>query len=215
MAKWFFIFSFLFGSLQFGQASVDFNPIGERSDLILVKDKTRTTKMIKKGHGFFEIKDLIETDAGEEYKVDYKFTIKVSFYGNKDGKISLMIPKSYFEDSFWTEIRRGIIQTSNLKIKLKGIKDRVVHNGKIYEDCPVLKIYDIQPTQVHSLIEVIGLKAVEMGILTENDDFAEEVQDLVATATIHPTLNALGVIRMDIDAKVRNYDIKMGFDLKN
>lgn len=215
MAKWFLIFSFLFSSLQFAQARLDFNPIGERSDMILVKDKTRTTKMIKKGHGFFEIKDLIETDAGEEYKVEYKFTIKVAFSGNKGGTITLMIPKSYFDDSFWTKIRRGEIQTSNLKIKLKGIKDRVIHNGKIYEDCPVLKIYDIQRTQIHSLIEVIGLKAVEMGILTESDDFADEVEDLVATATIHPSLNALGIIQMNITAKVRNYNIKMGFDLKN
>ncbi|MDC0254832.1 hypothetical protein OAK75_08035 [Bacteriovoracales bacterium] len=213
MTKWLLVFSFLLSGLQLGYTNDD--PIGERSDMILIKDRARTTSMINKGHGFFEVKDLIDTEFGEEYQIDYKFKIKVSFYGERGGTINLMVPKNYFGDSFWQQVRRGDIQTSNLKIKFKGIKERVAHNGEIYNNCPVIRIFDIQTSQANILKELIAIKAVEMGILNESDSFADDVENLEAEGIIHPTLPALGVIKMNITGKVRNYDIKMGFDLKN
>ena len=47
-----------------------------------------------------------------------------------------------------------------------------------------------------------------MGILNESDSFADDVENLEAEGIIHPTLPALGVIKMNITGKVRNYDIK-------
>ena len=110
-------------------------------------------------------------------------------------------------------MRRGVVETSNLKVKLEEIKDSLSHNGVVYNDCPVLRILMLKVRHVH-LKELIALKAFEMEFLKEGESFSEEVEDLEAFAVTHPSLPALGVIKMNITGKVRNYKIKMGFDLK-
>ena len=214
MVRMLLFLSFLVSSISVGFSKEMADPIGEKSNMILVKDRARTTSMIKKGHGLFEVKNLFETEKGEEYQVDYTFKIKVSFYGEKGGTLTLMVPKGYFGDSFWSKIRRGVVETSNLKVKLEDIKNEVTHKGITYRDCPVLKIYDIKGKGLKAMKEVIALKALEMGIISKSDSFADEVKDLEASAITHPSVPALGVIKMNITGNVRNYKIKMGFDLK-
>ena len=214
MVRVLLIFSFFLGLTGTTLSNDRVDPIGEKTDMVLVKDRARTTSMIKKGHGFFEVKGLLETEIGEEYQIDYSFKINVSFYGDRGGIITLMVPRSYFGDSFWRQVRRGIVQSSNLKIKLEEMKEVVKHNGETYEECPVLKIFDIKGKGEKSLKDLIVLKAFEMGILNEKDLLSEDVQDLEAYVVTHPSVPAMGVIRMDISGKVRNYKIKMGFDLK-
>ena len=87
---------------------------------------------------FLRLKVCIDSETGEEYQIDYSFKINVSFYGDRGGIITLMVPRSYFGDSFWGQVRRGIVQTSNLKVKLEDKRGRK-HNGETYEECPVLK----------------------------------------------------------------------------
>ena len=182
MVRMLLIFSFLFNFTNFGFSNDEIDPIGEKSDLVLVKDRSRTTSMIKKGNGFFEVKGLFETEKGPEYQVDYTFKIKVSFYGERGGTLTLMVPKGYFGDSFWQKVRRGVIETSNLKVKLEEVKDRVNHKGIVYNDCPVLRIFDVKGKGMSILKELIALKAFEMGILSEGKLFSEEVEDLEAVA---------------------------------
>ena len=214
MARVILIFCFFFSFITTSFSNDRATPIGEKSEMILIKDRARTTSMIKKGQGFFEVKDLHATEKGEEYQIDYSFKISVSFYGDRGGVITLMVPQSYFGDSFWGQVRRGVVQTSNLKIKLQEVKDLVRHNGVAYEDCPVLRFFDIKGSDEKVLKEMIALKAFEMGILNEKDLLSEEVRDIEAIVVTHPSVPALGVIRMDITGNVRNYNIKMGFDLK-
>jgi len=214
MVRVLIIFSFVLSFITAGFSNDNVDPIGEKSDMVLVKDRARTTSMIKSGQGFFEVKDLFETEKGEEYQIDYSFKIKVSFYGDRGGVITLMVPKSYFGDSFWGQVRRGVVETTNLKIKLEEIKDKIEHNGKTYEECPVLRIFDIKGKDEKSIKDLISLKAFEMGILNEKDLSSEEVSDIEAFVVTHPSVPALGVIQMNITGNVRNYKIKMGFDLK-
>ena len=214
MVRVLLIFSFVLSFITAGFSNDNVDPIGEKSDMVLIKDRARTTSMIKNGQGFFEVKGLIDSEKGKEYQIDYSFKINVSFYGDRGGVITLMVPKSYFGDSFLGQVRRGIVQTSNLKIKLEDIKESIEHNGITYEECPVLKIYDIKGKDEENLKDLIAIRALEMGILNEKDLSSDEVQDLEASILIHPSVPALGVIQMNITGSVRNYKIKMGFDLK-
>ncbi|MEC7182380.1 MAG: hypothetical protein VXW15_06680 [Bdellovibrionota bacterium] len=214
MVRVFLIFSFVLSFITEGFSNAIVDPLGEKSDMVLIKDRARTTSMIKKGHGFFEVKGLFDSEKGEEYQIDYSFKINVSFYGDRGGVITLMVPKSYFGDSFWGQVRRGVVETSNLKIKLEDIKERVEHNGITYEECPVLKIYDVKGKDEKNLKDLIAFRALELGILNEKNLSSEEVQDLEASIVTHSSVPALGVIKMNITGKVRNYKIKMGFDLK-
>ena len=53
MVRLLLVFSFLFNFINSSFSNDEINPIGEKSDLVLVKDRSRTTSMIKKREWLF------------------------------------------------------------------------------------------------------------------------------------------------------------------
>lgn len=187
--------------------------LGEKTDFVLNKDKARTNYMVKSGKSQFQIMDLKEVGGQSEYLVHWKYDVMVKWAGRRAGTIRLMMPNELFEDYFWSSLESSPIKTSNLKISFLGKKDSVVLNNKTFKDCNVIKIDEVKNSNLHVFEEMLMLKALEMGIISENSLREETVENIEIEAVTHQDAKGMGILQWTIQGDVRGYSIKMGFDL--
>ena len=187
--------------------------LGKEAKFTLIKEKSRTNYMIKSGKSLLKVADIKEMEDGIEYQVNWKYDVLVKWAGRRAGTIRLMMPGEVFTDSFWPNLQDGAIRTSNLTMTYIANKNSVTLNNKTYENCNVIKIDDVRNSNLHTLEKVLKVKAIELGLIDENNLREEKVENIEIEAVTHRDAPVMGVLQWTIKGDVKGYSIKMGFDL--
>jgi len=187
--------------------------LGKEAKFTLIKEKSRTNYMIKSGKSLLKVADIKEMEDGIEYQVNWKYDVLVKWAGRRAGMIRLMMPGEVFTDSFWPNLQDGAIRTSNLTMTYIANKNSVTLNNKTYENCNVIKIDDVRNSNLHTLEKVLKVKAIELGLIDENNLREEKVENIEIEAVTHRDAPVMGVLQWTIKGDVKGYSIKMGFDL--
>ena len=187
--------------------------LGEETNFVLIKDKSRTNYMVQSGKSKFQIMELKEVDGQSEYLVHWKYDVMVKWAGRRAGTIRLMMPNEVFDDYFWASIENSAIKTSNLKMTFLGKKDSVSLNNQTFKDCNVIKINEVKNSNLRVLEKMLILKALDMGVISEHSLREETVENIEIEAVTHQDAKGLGILQWTIQGDVRGYSIKMGFDL--
>ena len=187
--------------------------LGKEAKFTLIKEKSRTNYMIKSGKSLLKVADIKEMEDGIEYQVNWKYDVLVKWAGRRAGTIRLMMPSEVFSDSFWSNLQGGAIRTSNLTMTYIANKNSVTVNNKTYENCNIIKIDDVRDSNLHALEKVLKVKAIELGLIDENNFREEKVENIEIEAVTHKDGPVMGVLQWTIQGDVKGYSIKMGFDL--
>ena len=187
--------------------------LGEETNFVLIKDKSRTNYMVQSGKSKFQIMELKEVDGQSEYLVHWKYDVMVKWAGRRAGTIRLMMPNEVFDDYFWASLENSAIKTSNLKMTFLGKKDSVSLNNQTFKDCNVIKINEVKNSNLRVLEKMLILKALDMGVISEHSLREETVENIEIEAVTHQDAKGLGILQWTIQGDVRGYSIKMGFDL--
>ena len=187
--------------------------LGKEAKFTLIKEKSRTNYMIKSGKSLLKVADIKEIEGRIEYQVNWKYDVLVKWAGRRAGTIRLMMPGEVFTDSFWPNLQDGPIRTSNLTMTYIANKNSVTLNNKTYENCNVIKIDDVRDSNLHALEKVLKVKAIELGLIDENNLREEKVENIEIEAVTHRDAPVMGVLQWTIQGDVKGYSIKMGFDL--
>ncbi|MDC0253556.1 hypothetical protein OAK75_01570 [Bacteriovoracales bacterium] len=187
--------------------------LGKEAKFTLIKEKSRTNYMIKSGKSLLKVADIKRMEDGIEYQVNWKYDVLVKWAGKRAGTIKLMMPGEVFSDSFWSNLQDGAIRTSNLTMTYIANKSSVTVNNKTYEDCNIIKIDDVRDSNLHALEKVLKVKAIELGLIDENNFREEKVENIEIEAVTHKDGPVMGVLQWTIQGDVKGYSIKMGFDL--
>jgi hypothetical protein len=123
----------------------DRNPVGEKANYELDRNSSRTSSLIQSGSLSAEVtQHLPDADGGAAYeaKIDYQF--RITLVGNRSGTEYVNAPEEYFTEQFLIDLRaNGHYESPQFKIDHEGYANARTLDGRTYENCDKVKIYDI------------------------------------------------------------------------
>ena len=196
-------------SAQLGFA-VERNPVGERSEYLLDRNSSRTSSLIQEGAiATYITQSLPEHQDGPSYEARLDYDILVRFAGRQRGNYTIALPTAYFTPEFFAQLRvAGHYESSKFKMHHLGFADATTMDGRFYERCDKIRIYDIQDPEELPL----ALVAVQMLQSVVGD---LPIDDLELVAHIKEGEPVLGAVKLDLTATYSGLPIKAGADYQH
>ncbi|MCX6118596.1 MAG: hypothetical protein NT027_13720 [Proteobacteria bacterium] len=190
------------------------NPLGEKADFQLDRDKARTTSLITKGSVNSVVdKYFPDHERGPSYNVRISYDLTVRFSGRKQGVINMLFPDEYFTPLFMEDLRKnGSYVSPDYHIKWEGRANVKTLDGGVYPQTDIIYITDIVlPSRFEEELAQIVWDANGPENVFESDRY-RAIEDIKMRAYIFPGIPALGAVKVDIAGKTSGVNAKAGFD---
>ncbi len=195
------------------------DPIGESAFYRIVKDRARTSNLIKSGEFNAEVvRHIPDREEGPAYEVKMDYVFDVMWMGRREGSETVVVDEFYFAPEFIEELRRtGHYENSDMKIDHQGYESFTNSDGRHYQNADVLKLYDIDTKSKKTLIlyarHIIKKVAIAKAILEGRDVKANgEVENLEVVIRRVDDIEVLGAARIDISGDYQGMHIIAGGD---
>lgn len=178
------------------------DPVGDFANYKVDKNKNRTSDLIKNGWLATRTMEMIPgTEGHKSYRVEIPYEIDVLIGGKQKGTSEVVIPESYFTETFWQELRQnGSYESDKFKVRyLSGNVTVATMQGQTYENCDQVLIYDI---------DTKGLRSPK----DQKSNSGAGVKDLEIVMFRHPSVPVLGGVRLDARATYLKQKVKLGAD---
>jgi hypothetical protein len=140
------------------------------------------------------------------------------FAGTRSGNGTFDILAQYLSPEFLEKVKQDeVISTENFKIKYLGSEDVTTKEGKLYEKCDLVLIYDIKLQNITAqgnsgnFLEAF-IPPPANGPIKGPVKLAEVEQLTIKTAVKHGMVPVFGAARIDLSAIVRGMRVRAGFD---
>ena len=153
-------------------------------------DTSRTMNMVQSGT--FDVTVIGKSDVDDSYDVKVGYSLRVFLMGNKVGSQIEAIPQTYWDDSWWTVLRKtGHQTTPRFKADHLGYENTITMNGQHYDGCDKVRLYDIDTT-------------------------GTEASDVVVVAYIvRNTIPVIGAAKFDVSGRMSGSKFYLGADYTN
>jgi hypothetical protein len=186
---------------------------GEKAAYLLDSSRQRTSALIQKGNFDVGVVDHVpQHPQGDSFKLSYDYKLSVLFAGDRAGNGTFDMLGQYLTKEFLEKVKKDeVISTENFKIKYLGTEDVTTAQGKNYEKCDLILIYDVNLQRLnpqHGLLELVSALVPE----GETVQLAEFEQLKVKAAIKHGSVPVFGAAKIDLSALVRGMQVRAGFD---
>ena len=162
------------------------DPLGEYAYYKLDDSNRRTSDIIRSGYSETEVVAYDSETAN--YKVRMKYKFKLNPTGTRSGEDHLTVEAYYFSDEFLVELREsGYYETPDFKVRHEGFGNAADTYGTVYEDCDILRFFDIRDS---------------------------DVNDLEIKAYVHPSVPVLRAVTLDFKGEYNRLRLKAGLDYR-
>jgi hypothetical protein len=171
----------------------DRNPIGERANYVLDHSSSRTSSMILDGTMTSVVNGASGDGTGYVVQLDYR--MKLRLLGTKSGSKSMAVDTAFFTPEFLVQLRnQGSYVGAHFKVQWLGYEDATTSDGRFYQACDKVRIYDIDTAAPFS--------------------FGDDIDDMQIKADIYYGVPVLGAVKLDVSGKYAGQNVKMGVDYR-
>lgn len=173
-----------------------FAQVGEKANYKVDTDPTRTCQMVRGGKYDLEITKILPNMKPPSYEIRVDYDLKLSApFGRTIGFKNVQFPTEYFTTDFWNRIRKGgEFVAQGFKIKHEGYVDALMADGRTYEHCDKVYIYDIED------------------ITLETTTGTYKVKNAKIHALMREEIPVFGAVKMDMSGTIDGIDFTMGLD---
>lgn len=204
---------FICASLAQAQSIDKRDPLGEKAHYIVDKNSERTSSMVQSGTLDASVtKFLPDAEGGPAYEVAMDYNFKIIMIGNKTGRMLMEFPKEFFEEGFLEKLREdGEYTAPKFKMKHLGFKDAVNLDGRHYDHCDYVYVYDIvlSQSQLEIMSDIVGSALRAQGIDVSTTGSFENLEVWVHAKEGIPVL---GGVKVDMKGKYEGQPFKVGSD---
>lgn len=182
------------------------NPVGERANYQLDRAAARTSSLIQQGTIVTSVtKHLPDHQDGASYEAQLDYDLTIRFGGRQQGNRKMALPEAYFTPEFLSDLRsNGRYESPQFKVEHLGYANARNLDGKVYENCDKIRIYDVQSPEYMPFAQ-IGADILQLAT-------GALIEDLVIVAHIKEGEPVLGAVKLDITGKYNGIGIKAGAD---
>lgn len=182
------------------------NPVGESANFQLDKASTRTSSLIQQGTITTRVDQYLpDHQDGPSYEASLDYDLTIRFGGRQQGTRKMPLPQAYFTAEFLANLRaNGQYESPQFKVQHLGYADVRNLDGKVYENCDKIRIYDVKSPEMMPFAQ-IGADILQLAT-------GGMIDDLVIVAHIKDGEPVLGAVKLDITGKYNGIAIKAGAD---
>ena len=162
--------------------------VGDHADYTMSTERARTSGFVRHAEAHAQVKEM--TSEGVVINFDYHYETS---FNSKESSERRVIPASILQRRFLDRLREGeIIETAKFKAQHLGF-ETVASRGVAYENCDIIKFYDVMLEDAHFKQTTIVVKT-------------------------HPSVPFLGIVQVDFESKYmtgltwRLSSLKLGMD---
>lgn len=164
--------------------------LGQKARYVLDKDPKRTSSMIQSGKVDASVTQHLATASPPAYEITLNYQFKIQLMGNQEGTQAEAVDAEFFKPEFLENLRKtGSYEGANFKAKHLGYADAKNLDGKLYQNCDKVLLYDF-----------------------DTADTGEDIQDLQVLVHVYPGLPVLGGAKIDATGKYNGLPVKVGGD---
>ena len=184
----------------------DRNPVGERADYQVDRDRARTSSMILGGSMVATVTRALPDNTPPSYEVKIDYAFDIQWIGTRSGTEQEPIDAVYFTEGFLEQLRRdGYYESPQMKIRHLGFADARNMDGRLYQHCDKLLIYDIQQPAVSGLVRIAADLLAPGATL-------DQIENLEILAHVQYGVPVLGAAKLDASGDYDGMHIIAGGD---
>jgi hypothetical protein len=182
--------------------------VGQKANYALDSSSDRTHWMIKSGRGEANITEFrADSEGGPAYVVSIGYEFSVRMVGTQKGNIGLLVPATMFTDQFYADlVKNHPVNFTGFSVDYEGMSKATDANGNDYEDCMMLRIFDIDldnpPLAGDSNLSILWHK-IEGDPVIENP---------VMHVKAHPNIPVLRAVQIDFSGEAYGFELNAGMD---
>jgi len=191
------------------QAEPTRDPIGERANYQLDRNSQRTSSIVRSGSFVTRVADYLpDAEEGPAYNVVLDYDFNISLIGRRQGSQVVEVPAEYFTPEFLEKLRTDKdYEAPKFKIRHEGMANVRNMDGRSYDNCDTILIYDIKDVRATPLATMLASLAGYAEPMP-----AASIENLQIRAHIKYGIPVLGAVKIDISGKYNGVSIKVGAD---